>query len=131
MTVDGIAIFVACSGVSFGSISIVGFDSPYVTRKKPDPCSLFSVVLRKQAGGCAQTFRMEQRREALAERDRLFAVEQRHHLAVAPHVRRAAVQRVAGPRPRALEIVPREERHAAGAEEVAPARIERRRSARN
>ena len=38
----------------------------------------------------AQTLRVHQRREALAERDRLFAGQQRHQLAIPPHVRRAA-----------------------------------------
>jgi hypothetical protein len=33
---------------------------------------------------------MEQRREALPERHRLFTVEQRHQLAIPPHVRTTA-----------------------------------------
>jgi hypothetical protein len=61
---------------------------------------------------------VEERREPFAERDRLFAVEQRHQLAVAPHVRLAAVERVARPRARASRIVAGQQRRAARAQEV-------------
>ena len=47
-----------------------------------------------QAERSAQAPRMDQGREAFAERDRLFAFEERHQLAVPPHGRHTALQAV-------------------------------------
>jgi hypothetical protein len=84
-----------------------------------------------EAQRCAERSRVDERRESLAERHRRFAVEERHQLAIAPHVRRAADQRVARPAARPFEIVAREQGSAAPAEKVPLARIEQRRAARH
>ena len=78
-----------------------------------------------EADGGAQPLRVEEGSEAFAERDRLAAGEQRHQLAIAPHVRRAIGQRLFLPRPRRLEIVAGEHRQlAGGAEKMRLTRIE-------
>ena len=73
---------------------------------------------------------VDQRRPALAQRDRRLAVEQRHQLAVAPHGRRA--RPASGsllPGPGRFEIVAGEQRRAAGAQVLLDARIVGRRAA--
>src|SRR5712692_7681008 len=74
---------------------------------------------------------MDERRESFAQRDRLLTVEQRHELAIAPHVRSAARESVARPGARLVEIVAGEEGSAAGTEMMGASRIERRRPARH
>src|SRR6185436_10662391 len=80
---------------------------------------------------CAQCPRVKQRREPFAERHRYFAVEHRHQLSVAPHVRLAPLEAVARPRACLVQIVAREQRRAAGTEMVASVWIERRGATRH
>ena len=71
--------------------------------------------------------RVDERREALAQRDGLLAVDERHQLAVPPHVRLAAASGLcATRRARRVQVVARQQRHAAGAEVMRLARIARR-----
>ena len=73
--------------------------------------------------------RVNERRPALAERDRLLAVEERHQLAIPPHVRLARGERLLLPRPRRVEIVAGEQGHAAACRD-AVRRADRRRQRR-
>jgi hypothetical protein len=79
----------------------------------------------------AQPARVDERREAFAERDRRFAVVDRKHFAIAPHAGVAAFEAVARPPARLVEIVAGQQGSPARAEEVPLARIARRRSAGN
>src|SRR5262249_4185634 len=78
-----------------------------------------------------ELLRVEERGKAFAERDGRFAVEQRHELAVPPHVRLAADERIPPPRAPRVEVVAREQGGAAGAEKLTAARVEGRCSARD
>ena len=66
-----------------------------------------------EAERVAEPRRVDQRRPPFAERDRRLAVEQRHQLAIAPHVRLASGERLRLPCARGRRVVAGEQRHAA------------------
>ncbi len=67
---------------------------------------------------------MDERREALAEGDRDVAREQRHQLAISPHIRLASGERLPPPCARSLQVVTGEQWKAAGrADEMTFTRI--------
>src|SRR5262249_25159551 len=73
----------------------------------------------------AEPMRMDERGPTLAERQRRLAVEERHQLAVAPHVRLATLERVAPPGARSVEVVAGQERCATRAQVLRLVRIVR------
>ena len=73
----------------------------------------------RQPEVAAEPRRVDERRPAFAERQRLLAVEERHQLAIPPHVRLARGQRLLLPRARRLQIVAGEQRHPARCRDAA------------
>ena len=74
---------------------------------------------------------MNQRRPSLAKCERLLTVEERHQLAIPPHVGRPSRQAVARPCAGAVEIITNEQGRAALAEVMFLCGIEVRRAARH